>query len=164
MPTAADVLAALPQLPADDLLQIEQRCKALRSLGGGSLRLVSAPGVAELADCPGSDTDADLVLHAVAAQLRRSGAEFASVPVLRRSTNGLFRTKAGEVMEFIRHGGVTRRVEQAAVIAIAVELLYDNMTQMGIMVSARTLLAHVHRLPAALNRALITPPLAFSLV
>ena len=146
-PTAAAILAALPHLPVADLQQVEQRCKALRGLGNA--------GAADLADsAPGAaDSDSEVILRAISEQLRRLGAEFASVPVLRRAATASFRAKAAEVMDYIRASGITNRVEQAAVATVAVELLYENMTQMGVMVSSRTLLAHVHRLPAALNRA-----------
>ena len=132
MPNTAEILITLPRLPAADLQQIEQRCKALRCALGGSLPVVQGPALeVELAD-----SDSELMLRAVSTQLRRLGAEFASVPVLRKAATADFRAKAAGVMEFVRHGGVTNRVEQAAVVAEGRGCCAGNMFESRVMVSA----------------------------
>ena len=131
MPTTTDVLAALPQLPA-----------AICNKSSNAAKHCAAPSAAQFASCQaaaakrssadapvGADSDGELVLRAISKQLRRLGPSSPAWRCCRRSANALFRAKAAAVMEFVRHGGVHNRIEQAAVVAVAVGLLYENMTQ-----------------------------------
>ena len=163
------VLAALPSLSVTELQQVNQHSKALLALGGvangaapvaigttvGTAHFghqVPAPPAAP-ALAPEIAGGADLLLHAIAGQLRRLGSDYAHAGVLRRAAPAGFAAKAAAVTDYLDRAAVRNRVEQAAVLAIGVELLYNEMTRQGLAVSSRTLLNHAHRIPAVLNAA-----------
>ena len=84
--------------------------------------------------------------------LSSTGLEYSSSVMLRKvSQYQVFSSKAKDVFRFMR--GVDSRTQRRAFLALAVELLYDDLTSMDISVSARTMMSHVHRIPAVVNRS-----------
>ena len=65
---------------------------------------------------------------------------------------GEFRQNVPGVMQFLDRARLSRG-ERTTLLKVGIRLLYQNLTQMGIAVSAMTLMQHFHRLPACINRA-----------
>jgi hypothetical protein len=135
-----ELVAMLPRLSRSELEQLSLRLKSM-------LQFNSAP-TATMVD------DLDFVLGCVAEVMRQSAGDFPAMAVLRNAAKSVaFQDKLPGLLAFFRaHDGNDRKV-QRALICIGFELLYDDMTGMGLVVSANTLLAHAHRVPAVLNQA-----------
>ena len=130
------VIALLPMLSLEERERVK---KALGALGG-----LAASGPTN------GDSDVDLVLHAIVSHLSARGAEHASVGMLKKSPQfNAFKVKIPAVVRFFC---TKNRTELNAFLNVAIPLLYDDLTEMGIAVSARTLLVHIHRLPATINK------------
>ena len=63
-----------------------------------------------------------------------------------------FAPKVRDLMPYIR-AAHDQRSGQHALLRLGLQLLYDDMTDRQLAVSARTLLANIHRVPAVLNKA-----------
>jgi len=135
------VKALLPTLSAAELRDVRAGVQSLLSL---------APAEPE----SDLDTDQFQVLAAVTEVLRSLGAEQVSVPVLKmaavrdRSLPG----KVRDLMAYI-HDGHPSKSGRAALLRLGIQLLYEDMTSRRNAVSARTILANIHRVPAVLNKA-----------
>lgn len=115
--------------------------KALKSLNGTDQQ---DPNVMDDAD--------GLVLDALTSTLTRLSVEHASIYFLRKHPHySLFKTRCSDLMPFFRAAVATRN-EQRLLLELAMELLYKELTEMGIAVSCRTMMNHVHRIPAVLNK------------
>jgi hypothetical protein len=103
----------------------------------------------------GDDTSDELLaLECVSSVLRSKGMEFAAPSVLRKNAAyDSFRTdKVPAVMAYLQKARFTRN-ETRAILHLGLGLLIADMQRMGIMTSARAVMAHFHRLPAVLNHA-----------
>jgi hypothetical protein len=133
-----EVCQKLHQLSGPELEQVRQRITMLRHVGP------SQPQQA--------DGEALLLLDVIVEFLASRGLELNKVAMLRRvSQYQVFADKAGDVFRFMR--GVESRTQQRAFLVLAIGLLYDDLADMGIAVSARTMMSHVHRIPAVVNRS-----------
>jgi hypothetical protein len=133
-----EVCRKLHQLSGTELEQVRQRIATLRHVGP------SQPQQA--------GDEALLLLDVIVEFLASRGLELNRVAMLRRvSQYQVFADKAGDVFRFMR--GVESRTQRHAFLLLAVELLYDDLADMGISVSARTMMSHVHRIPAVVNRS-----------
>jgi hypothetical protein len=141
-PDFHNVVSSLPHLSADELHELGQRIKALSSF--------------QTTDLPQSittDAKGDLILDAIASFMQGRGLEFTSASTLVRSPQyRAFAQKIPAVMKYLEQV-TTVQIEQRAIAAIAVELLYENLVEMGVAVTSRTVMSHVHRIPSILNRA-----------
>lgn len=141
-----NVISSLSHLSETELREISQRIKALSSLNGGvvSERVVNTS----------ADIDTDLFLDVIVFFMQSKGLEFTSVSMLKKSSQyrRSFQDKIPEVMRYLEHGAKSR-IGRRALLLIAVELLYENLMEMGIVATSRTLMSHAHRIPGVLNRS-----------
>jgi hypothetical protein len=137
-----DVLSKLPLLSLTDLDRVRQKIGMLRSVSGNSAPLQGAT----------SGGDAVLVLEAIAGVLGGVGVEHCSVTMLQKSPQySSFARKIPVLMQYMN--GLNTRNEKRAFLCEAVRLLYEDLCGMNIAVSARTVMAHAHRIPAVVNKA-----------
>ena len=133
-----EVCQKLHQLTGSELEQVRQRLVMLRSVGP------RAPSEV--------DDEAMMLLEAIVQFLGSRGLEYSSVAMLRKvGQYSVFSDKAKAVFRYMV--GIETRTQQKAFLALAVGLLYDDLVQMGISVSARTMMSHAHRIPAVVNKS-----------
>lgn len=141
MPALLDeVLSRLPKLGAAELEEVRKRLLLLRTVD-------QAAGQVAAIDQP-----ATMALEVIAGFLTDRGLEHASVPALRKATQyQSFTEKVRRVVSYMASvEGLTAR---RAFFRLGVELLYDDLCRMEVAVSARTLMSHIHRLPAVINKS-----------
>ena len=133
-----EVCQKLHQLTGPELEQVRQRLVMLRSVGPSSPHEV--------------DDEALLLLEAIVQFLGSRGLEFSKIAMLRKvSQYSVFSDKAKDVFRFMQ--GIETRTQRRAFLLLAMELLYEDLVNMGIAVSARTMMSHVHRIPAVVGRS-----------
>ena len=133
-----EVLALLPVLTGSELEQVKQQINMLRAVGPSTQQQVG--------------DEAMELLQAIVMFLSSKGLEYNSAVMLRQiSQYSVFADKAKNVFRFMR--GIDNRTQKRAFLLLAVELLYKDLTAMGIAVSARTVMSHVHRIPAVVNKS-----------
>lgn len=140
---------ALPRMTPEERDGLSRRLAALRALQG---RVTPVPATQDAPEAQRTQEGAlDEVLGAVCAVVLRASGERASVPGLRRTRQSrALAEKSAAISEFL--GKNTRtRVERRALLELGMDLLYRQLRDAGYPVSARTLLAHAHRLPAAVD-------------
>ena len=139
------ILADLPHLSGEELERVRSQLGVVQSLGGKA-----APAPKGSRAKTGDD---DLALSVLAAYVKDKGVDYSTAGMLRKSNGySAFREKVPVVFAFISQGARTRP-EQLGLLRIGIELLYENLVQMGVSVSARTVMAHFHRVPAVINEA-----------
>lgn len=137
------VLALLPKLSAEDKLVAERWLKAAKSLLPRNERTKTDPK---------TDADVELALAAVVDALAAMGVEFPSAERLRRSKDfPTFAESVPGVIRYMRKGEVQSRNQQRGFLRMGVKLLYENMSEMRIPITARTVMQHFYRLPAVVN-------------
>ncbi|HKU52519.1 MAG TPA: hypothetical protein VJQ25_08630, partial [Nitrospira sp.] len=62
-----------------------------------------------------------------------------------------FKSILPAILTFLKQAG-SRRVQQQRLLSIAVELLYQDLGQQNIPASLVTVIRHIHRLPAVMDR------------
>lgn len=72
------------------------------------------------------------------------------VQLLRSNGMRAFKPKAQAVYDWIKPAG--RRAQQLALLSLGAEILYEDMVKLKWAVTSRTMMAHVHRIPALLER------------
>ena len=93
-------------------------------------------------------------LDAIVEHMRSKGADTASRGMLMKTMAfTAFHQKFREGLAVFFENAAPKHVQRMAILRMAVSLLYDNLEAMGVAVSSRTVMAHVHRLPAVLNQA-----------
>lgn len=147
-----EIMERIPQLGVGERVQLRDYLKSLTAVSDDPAQVALPLGVNK------ATTDADRVLESLCMMMRKVGVEQAQVSVL-KSTTGYksFADKCPAVIEFIvsafpanhEHRGVHER----GLLQIGLRLLYEDLRRMGIAVSARTLMQHVHRVPAVVNAA-----------
>lgn len=136
----------LPQLDSEELQQLSGRIKSLASLGSDGGRRVALNDD----ETPPND-DEMFVLSAIADTMARLGADNSTAPMLRNSRDiGAFRRKLPSLLRYLQ--GVETRQSRFALLQLAVRLLHDEISGMERTVTSRTIMAHIHRIPAAVNR------------
>jgi hypothetical protein len=102
------------------------------------------------AGASGARDFSDIVLEAITDVTRKLNIETASFTRLKKNAAyGPYKAKANDLKKTF--AGMTR-VQQTSILNMAVELLYNDMLEWGIAVSAVTLMRHIHRLPATINK------------
>lgn len=93
------------------------------------------------------------LLVMVSEYMRRRGVDFMSPNVLMQDSGfGAFKRKVPSVMEFMHKLG--GKHEQNMAITMALDLLYHDLTMnLNRAATSKLMMAHIHRLPAMLNRA-----------
>lgn len=158
-----NILAQLPQLSVEDRRTIKQRLVALETLESPSKigafaedpRKPLKMGVSEDPQngrfSPKSLENND-ILGAICDFMAFSGVETPHFGVLQRLSNKAFEDKIPAIASYLGSSDLTK-LQRRAILFVGVQLLYDNLCEMGIAVTSRTLMSHIHRLPACLNRA-----------
>jgi hypothetical protein len=99
-----------------------------------------------------NQSDESWVLQCICDCLSSKGVEFASVPFLLKSPDiGSFRDKLPGVLRYLEGSGLQRN-ERKAVLTLGIQGLYDNLVEMGMLVSVRVVLRHFHRIPSVLSK------------
>ena len=135
-PDLHDVMARLPHLSATELTTLSARVKALQQVAGNA---------------PAETTLADTVLETISEVLRGYGVDMASAMMMKRSHNfGAFSDKIPGLTAWMDQ--ITRnRIEQRAVLTIAVDLLYQDLKHLTLPITGRTMMNHIHRIPAVMD-------------
>jgi len=141
-----DVVAALPHLTPDERQRISQRLGALGGMAPGPTTPLGRGSGPETAHQPG-----ELLLQAIVSTAERLSGERASVTALRRTSGGrAFYEKAAAVEAFAaRH--TSTRTQRLALLELGVDLLYRDLTKIGLPTSTRSLMRHVHRIPSVID-------------
>lgn len=138
------VLALLPLLSPEELQEVRARA--------GFLGKMSSPKHAAKMQEEYAGDDVTLVLDVLCDVARSVGVDVVAPHVLRKSQQLRdARQKIAPVLEFIR-AHARGPVRERALLRTGIRLLYDDLVEMGFPVSARTLLSHLHRLPAIFDR------------
>jgi hypothetical protein len=133
------VLDTLPKLTADELQRVRSGLAALSSLGGAK-PIVRGP-----------EDDADWVLLGITSFMQNAGLDMSGPAQLRGSHFAAFRNKMPALMHFINRAGDKNK--QRALLHLGLDLLHENMTAIGLAVTSRTLMQHVHRIPGVIDRS-----------
>jgi hypothetical protein len=140
-----DIIPLLAGLSAQELDNLAARIKALRAITGSASQDGSnESGLAE--------PDVDFVVHCAHQAAVSAGAELSTYFQLRQvaKRSADFRTKAANLILWLKPAG--NRSRQRALLCLAYQLLYRDMTENGYPVTARTLLNHTHRLPSLVEK------------
>ena len=135
------ILEDLPGLTDAERQQLLMSLKALCSFGPSS----------QVTNEAGQDDHESFALSCIADSLASLGVEFTTAPMLRSSSNAGFRAKVESVMVFVSKVCKTRSA-QRALLLLGVELLYSDISRLGLPASARMVMRHFHRIPSVLNR------------
>lgn len=142
----AEVLIQINELTRSDLQRAHEHIK---------VRL--AHGIAAKGKATKAESMVQSVLGVIIDECRRSGLDQLSSPshLLKAAGFRLFKTKIEEqgVGDFLSTSALNNKVKANALTRLSVNLLIQDMERMGVAVSARTLMNHIHRLPAVLNKA-----------
>lgn len=138
--TVDRIVAELPHMSKPDRDRILVAIRALDCLG-----------LVEQSKKRTEDVDLDWSLDAIVDVFVSHGVEFPSRTMLIRSNSySGYKAKLTQVMRFL--DGFDR-AEKRALFTIGIKLLYENLAQLGIPVTAGTILGHVHRVPGVINKA-----------
>lgn len=136
------VIECLPHLKNEELLQVRSRI--------GFLLKHEAPknnGHLE------TSSDELMVLDSIVAFLSSKGMEFSSVTLLKKSRYySSFVEKLPKLYRYLNQSGLGK-AEMRSLLGIGVRLLADDLNYIGAPISGGSLMAHIHRMPSAINRA-----------
>lgn len=94
----------------------------------------------------------DVLLDVISDYMTRKNVDLSAPFILAAGRHySTFKQKSGPVYEYVKPVGT--RNEQRALLRIGVSLLYADLERMGLAITSRLLMAHVHRIPAVINRA-----------
>ena len=139
MTAFTEILERLPALSKAEMQQVKARVTVLSQGPSGQVNH--------------ADTDVLLVLSVIQAVMFSRGADMTTVAGLQRAAQ--YRSMADKVpalVGYLHRAGIKDRIEVRAILSIAVDLLYRDLTQMGLTTSSRTIMQHLHRIPAVLNK------------
>lgn len=146
MTTLLKIVRLLPALSDTELIELVARIKSLREVGHALVGVGASVA-----------SDEQLVLDVIGQQLARMGVEYPPAALLllaarKKLADGhSFREKIPPLMQFLSRAHPTL-IGQRAILALGVELLYRDITARGLVVTHRTLMAHIHRVPPVLDR------------
>lgn len=97
--------------------------------------------------------ESDMLLDVIFQVMRGRGLDMSGPPGLKKSSGfPAFRLKVAELHPFLALA-CPGRVARRALMQTAIELLVDNLHAMNVAVSSRTVMSHIHRIPAVLDLA-----------
>jgi hypothetical protein len=138
----AVAIRSLVPLTLLELEELEKRIKALR---------FGTPGA--MSEVDDHLSGGELIIQVICDTLNGLGVDRTQAPTLRRSRYySALKAKAPDIIAFIRGQAGTRN-QQRALLALGISLLYENMTKVGLPVSAMLLMGHIHRLPSIFNQS-----------
>jgi len=133
--TREEIIQALAGMPASELLEVRRCADALIALSGSTLR--------------GEERSWELDCVCDALARRGLGAQ---VAVWRRSGDlADFRRRLPDLREFLTAAG--NRDAQQAVLTEGVDLICGQLASWGVVVTARSVVRNLDKLPAVLDRA-----------
>jgi hypothetical protein len=134
-------VAALPSLTSNQVKDLAARMKVLNQLPANKIH-------------DGKTLFSELVIDAICQTLKKLNVDTPSPKALIKSSAYVSaQGKMDDLSEFFKKAS-SKRIVQLSLLKVAVELLYQDMVNwQGVAVSAHTILAQIHRLPAVLNRA-----------
>lgn len=142
---------------AEVLRQINDLTRADLQRAHDHIKVRLAHGVAAEGRATKAESVVQSVLGVIVDECRRSGLDQMSSPALLLKAAGfrLFKVKIEEqgVGDFLSNSALNNKVKANALTRLSVNLLIKDLQSMGVAVSARTLMNHIHRLPAVLNKA-----------
>lgn len=148
-----EIMERIGLLSANERVQLRDYLKSLTAIdpAQGALPL----GVRKEVDT--TKADADKLLQIVCDVIRARGAEHA-IPAMLKATPQYrsFAEKVPQVIAFAQTafpGGARREMFERALLHNGVSLLFEDLRRMGIAITARTLMSHIHRVPAVINAA-----------
>lgn len=151
MTNLTDILAALPHLQPHERQQLR---KALDVLNGHAP--LEPPNLAQRIPRQELTADQHRVLEALRRFMKRRGAEMVVMSQLRTDTE--FQDKVTALFAFI-HKITTNRQEEAAMLSLGFDLVYDDMVARGsklnelrTVATAQAILNRIDRIPALINR------------
>lgn len=144
------VVAALPRLSPEERARVAQRLEMLQSVSPGR-SLADATGAFQAAGVA-DEASGELLAVIADVSLRMSGERVSPAALRRARQFQSLAAKAGALRRLLEAQAPTRPARRA-LLALGVELLYRDLARAGFSVSARTLMACAHQVPAALDKA-----------
>lgn len=143
-----EIIRRIPALSPGEVEQLRQRLAALSALGGSGNAVAGRAASQE-------GSDESLVLCILVDVLARLGVERTAIHTLRSQPSdlALFRRKLPDLLHFI-NSNAPHHLQRQALLGLGIELLYRDLVEQQIPISARVVMRHVHRIPAVLNRHL----------
>lgn len=94
----------------------------------------------------------DVLLDIISSYMANKGVDLSTPYVLMSGKHYVtFRKKSDAVYKYVKPVGTKN--SQRALLRIGVSLLYADLERMGLAITSRLLMAHVHRIPAVINRS-----------
>ena len=138
------ILQGLPALTSDQRVTVLNRITALDSMDGGR---IAASGI----QSSKVDYAELLVLDAIAAVVRIRSGELTGPAAMRRVPQyGSFKEKAAVLITQLKTAKISR-TRIRVFLEQAIELLYIDLRDQNIPPTSRTLMMHIHRLPAIID-------------
>ena len=133
---------ALDNLSIDELIllekEIQQKLKPARQF---------LPDVTSSSE----SNEANDVLSLICDVLQSMGVEYPVLSVLQRNAGfKAFKEKLPGLFRYLQKSGLNKN-EQRAVLRVGILLLYENLMQMGLPISAARVMQHTHRIPSILE-------------
>lgn len=146
-----EIMERIPQLPAGERVQLRDYLKSLTATSNDPAQCALPLGVSKM-----PYQWADVVLYVLCDVMHKSGVEHVTPQTLRNTSHFKpFADKCPAVIEFF--GGTLQvqhaRIRTEALLQTGLRLLYEDLLNMGVTVSSRTMMQHIHRVPAVINAA-----------
>lgn len=147
-----EIMERIPQLPAGERVQLRDYLKSLTATSNDPAQCALPLGISPKKQ----DQWPDIILEILCDVMHKSGVEH-TMPIALRNTNYYkpFVDKCPAVLEFF--GGTTQarrsRIIMVALLQTGLRLLYEDLLRMDVAVSSRTMMQHIHRVPAVINAA-----------
>ena len=132
------ILGMLPSLSVTDLDLLSVHVKALRQLPSNGRNETIA------------DNSLDDVVNTICRTLESCGSGYVNATVLSRRSTPSIRENIAQLDKYIDKVSKEKNY-RTAFLSIAVRLLYEDLLRMGIPVSGRTIMMHLHRIPGIIN-------------
>lgn len=143
-----EIIKALPALERGEVERVRAACTAILHLTPDAGDVTEKDKVVQV-----QGDDELWVIHGIRSVLQSLGVEYPGMGLLQRAPEySSFKEKIPGLMEYLRKAHPQRRC-QFIILRLGIKLLLDNLRQLGLAISARALLRHIHRLPSVLNAA-----------
>jgi hypothetical protein len=134
-------IIATKGLTSEELGELRSHIAALLSLGPSS-----ADGILS------ATNHDDWVLMGIADYMRSNQLDLAGVAQLTSGKHyDTFKTKLPGLHAYLKKSG--NKTQQRAILKLGIGLLHHDLANIGLAVSSRLIMSHIHRLPGVINRA-----------
>lgn len=132
------ILQLIPSLTSEEVARVRSALDMSSQLGGK----VRHEPIA---------SDDLYVLDTIARFMQERGLDMSGREQLARGRDySAFKIKVPALFGYLKQAG--DRNAQRALLTIGIELLYDDLTKIGLAVTSRSLMAHTHRITGVINR------------